>query len=200
MKNKLPDDTPPAPYHPNLPFRHIPGVCYPQIRPGYDPKTGTPYNQKPAWGISSAEAAYILHCTTAAARHCLARQNVTFRLVRPVKSALQKYWHRAQVEQIAATKHPIYRNTPAHIISAQDAMKALGVSRTTLKRYEEQRMLSSIPLRRRTHLGLRAFHYYKRRDVEFLAHARQLWLQRSTPSTTLRHIWQRLKHKTPKKD
>ncbi len=174
-------------------FSGIPGVSYPQIKPGYDPKTGAPYKQKPAWGITSAEAAGILHCSTAAARLSLSRQKVKFCLVSPAKSKLQKYWSKAQVERVAAARLPICRHTPPNTLSPQETMQKLGVSRTTIRRYVEQNLLHAIPIRLYTPRGSREFHYFRKRDVELLNQAKASWQRLGAPTTSLKSIWYMLK-------
>lgn len=170
-------------------FFNIPGVIYPEhvlkVKPGHNPQTGEPYQEKPAWGISSAEAGGILHCTASAARIALLKHKVRFHVVRTAAGPLQKYWNRAQVEKLAASRLPIATGMKQGYISMADAAAKLGVTRTSLQRYSERGLLHPHKCRIRTRCGLRIGFFFPEEEVQRLCRVRQQWQNSGTPTQPL---------------
>lgn len=170
-------------------FFNIPGVIYPEnvlkVKPGHNPQTGEPYREKPAWGISSAEAGDILHCTASAARTALLKHKVRFHVVHTTAGPLQKYWSRTQVEKLAASRLPIATGMERGYISMADAAAKLGVTRTSLQRYCERGMLHPHKYRIRTRCGLRTVFFFPEAEVQRLCLARQRWQNSGTPMEPL---------------
>lgn len=170
-------------------FFNIPGVIYPEsvlkVKPGYNPQTGEPYQEKPAWGISSAEAGAILHCTASAARTGLLKHKVRFHVVRTAAGPLQKYWSRTQVEKLAASRLPIAAEAEQGYISMGDAAEKLGVTRTSLQRYCERGLLHPLKRRVNTRCGLRTSFFFSEAEVQRLCSARQQWQTSGSPMQPL---------------
>lgn len=160
-------------------FYNIPGVIYPEsvlkVKPGYNPQTGKPYEEKPAWGISSAEAGAILQCSASAARISLRKHRVRFHIVQAEETRRQLYWSRTQVEKLAASRLPIAGREEQGLVNMGHVAEALGVTRTTLQRYCKRGLLHPIKRRVRTHCGLRESFFFTEAEVERLSAARERW-------------------------
>lgn len=170
-------------------FYNIPGVIYPEsvlkVKPGHNPQTGEPYQEKPAWGISSAEAGVILHCTASAARSSLLKHKVRFHIVRSATGPQQKYWSRTQVEKLAASRLPIATEDEQGIISMEAAAEKLGVTRTSLQRYSERGLLHPLKRRVNTRCGLRISFFFPEEEVLRLHAAREKWQNSGSPMQPL---------------
>ncbi len=147
----------------------FPGVVYPpemlRVREGRDRNNGQPFTEKPAWGISSREAAALLQCSESAARIALHKKRVRCRMVREPGAAVCLYWDRKQVEKIAGARLPIHATVPGKMVDSQMAADMLGVGRSSLYRYSKKKWLHPIRLRLQTPAGLRIHVYYKRDEV-----------------------------------
>lgn len=128
----------------------IPGVIYPEemlkVQRGVKKKDGKPFRSAPKWGISTKEAAVMLGCSPSAARLCLHKHKVLYRVVSDEFSR-RIYWHRPQVEKIANARLPEMRGENRKLITSQEAVKLLGVSRSSLQRYIQRGKLKAINVR-----------------------------------------------------
>ncbi len=147
----------------------FPGVVYPpemlRVREGRDRTNGQPYTQRPAWGISSREAAALLQCSESAARIALHKKRVRCRMVREPGASVRLFWDRKQVEKIAGARLPIHESVPCKMVDSQTAADMLQVGRSSLYRYSKRKWLHPIRLRLQTPSGLRIHVYYKRDEV-----------------------------------
>ncbi len=147
----------------------LPGVVYPpemlRTRQGRDRASGEHFTERPAWGISSKEAAGLLHCSEAAARTTLHKKRVRCRSVHEPGASVCLYWDRKQVEKLAARQLPIHESAPCRMVDTQTAADMLEVGRSSLYRYSKKKWLHPIRLRLRTESGLRTHVYYKRDEV-----------------------------------
>ncbi len=147
----------------------FPGVVYPpemlRTREGRDRSNGEPYTERPAWGISSREAAAVLHCSESAARIALHKKRVRCRLVKEPGTPGCLYWDRRQVEQIAGARLPIHESVPGKMVDSQEAADLLEVGRSSLYRYSKKKWLHPVRLRLQTPSGLRIHVYYRRDEV-----------------------------------
>ncbi len=147
----------------------FPGVVYPpemlRVREGRDQSSGQPFTERPAWGISSKEAANMLHCSESAARIALHKKHVRCRQVREPGASLCLYWDRRQVEKIASSRLPIQERAPGKMVDSQTAASMLEVGRSSLYRYSKKKWLHPVRVRLQTPAGLRIHVYYKRDEV-----------------------------------
>lgn len=152
----------------------IPGVVYPKemlvTKTGLNQKSGRPYREAPRnWGIPTSEAARILGCSPSAARAWLHRRKVSFRIVGEEGQALRLYWHKARVEALAKKRLPVLRKKTDELVTSAEALRMLGVGRSTLYRYELRGLLSVTKVRKPSPRGLRTCSYYKRSELERMA-------------------------------
>lgn len=173
-------------------YFNIPGVTYPEEvlhpKPGYSERTGKPYASAPSWGISSADAAILLHCTASATRAYLHKSNIRFRLVQTQGKSCKIYWCRSQVMQLVANNAPIIQTPEEGMMSSAEAMRVLGVSRTTLMRYGKRGLLSITAMRRYTRCGLRLNHYFRAEEIERLQKAKEEWQKCGNCTLPLEHF------------
>lgn len=147
----------------------VPGVVYPQkvlkVPPGYNPRDGKPYTEAPNWGISTRQAALLLSCSTAAARHRLHLGKIPFRVVMDGKSPMQIYWQRRAVEKLAQKNRPLMVRLSPKLITSEEALALLGRGRSSLHRYCLRGKLHTIRVRKETSAGVRCRNYYIRSEV-----------------------------------
>ncbi len=136
-----------------------------RVREGRDRTNGQPYTERPAWGMSSREAAALLHCSESAARIALHKKRVRCRMVREPGASVCLYWDRKQVEKIAGARLPIHDRVPSKMVDSQTAADMLEVGRSSLYRYSKKKWLHPIRLRLQTPMGLRIHVYYRRDEV-----------------------------------
>lgn len=152
----------------------LPGVIYPKevlrAKPGMNRKSGKPYSEPPPWGISTREASVILCCTPAAARLSLHKHRVTYRLVSQPGHPLSLYWKKDQVLQLAQSRLPLVREQPPKLISSEEALRLLGVGRSSLHRYTIRGRLHVTQVRFMSPRGTRKRAYFQRAEVVRLAH------------------------------
>ncbi len=120
---------------------------------------------RPAWGISSRDAAALLGCTSASARDYLSRKKVRHERVHEPGCPICLYWHRRQVEKLAAARQPFDEAVPDKLVDEAEACALLRVGRSTLFRYKSRKWLKVYSLRFRTARGARTRHYYRRDQV-----------------------------------
>ncbi len=132
---------------------------------GRNRNNGQPCTQRPAWGISSREAATLLCCSESAARIALHKKRVRCRLVREPGVPARLFWDRKQVEKIVATRVPIIEHVPGKLIDSQTAAHILQVGRSSLYRYSKKKWLHPYRMRLQTSSGLRIHVYYRRDEV-----------------------------------
>lgn len=151
----------------------IPGVIYPQemltVAKGRNQTSGKPYTRIPAWGITTREAAALLHCTPAAARMAMQRRRVRYRLVMQPGTVPRLYWHRKDIENMAHARLPIVAGIPAKMITAEQALELLHVCRSSLHRYARKGRIREHHVRLMTDSGTRKVCYYLKSDVKKLA-------------------------------
>lgn len=168
----------------------IPGVIYPKEmlipKVGYNRKNGLPYREIPGWGLSTREAADLLGCTPASARTWLHRRKVPYRLVSDDGLNTRIFWRKDKVLALAKARLPIYHHCPPSLISSAEALKILGIGRSTLHRYQERGLLSATLVRSPSNKGLRKCCYFRRAEVENLAH---LVTELRSKEAELSHLW-----------
>ena len=151
----------------------MPGVVYPagvlHARKGYERGSGTAYREVPEWGISTQQAARVLGCSDAAARRYLHRHKVPFRVVAAAGRPCINYWRRSCVLALVKDRGEIVKRCPARMVDAEQAMKLLGVGRSTLQRYVQAGRLRQVKLRLLTGQGLKNRAYFLRSHVLVLA-------------------------------
>ncbi len=147
----------------------FPGVVYPpemlRVSEGRNRSNGQPYAERPAWGISSREAAALLHCSESAARIALHKKRVRCHQVREPGASTCLYWDRRQVEKVAGARLPIHAQAPSKMVDSQTAAEMLGVGRSSLYRYSKKKWLHPVRVRLQTPSGLRIHVYYKRDEI-----------------------------------
>ena len=150
----------------------VEGVVYPErvlrVRPGYMRGSGEAYREPPPWGISTRQAARLLGCSEAAARSCLHRHHVGFRVVAAGKGCCN-YWRRSAVLALVKERGEIVKRKPERLMDAAEAMAVLGVGRSTLQRYVRCGMLRQVKLRLLTGRGLKNRAYFLPAQVRGLA-------------------------------
>ena len=121
--------------------------------------------------MTTNEAASLLGVTASAARSCLHRHKVPYRIVGEEGQALRLYWRRSRLLAIAALRQrePVLKSCPPAQVTSEEAMRILGISRSTLYRYERSGQLSVVRYRHPSARGPRRFCCYKRSEVERLA-------------------------------
>ena len=144
---------------------------------GLNQKSGKPYTEAPiSWGITTNAAARILGCSASAARSALHRHKVPFRIVREEGQSLRLFWHKGRVQKLAERRLPVLSKKQDNLLDSTEAMRILGVVRSTLYRYERSGLLSVTKVRKPSSRGLRSCSYYRRADViqlaEYLSHLR----------------------------
>ena len=152
----------------------IPGVVYPRemlvTKAGLDHKSGKPYTKsQKAWGVTTSEAADLLHCSTSAARNWLHRRKVPYRIVGEEGQSLRLFWRRERVIELAQQRWPVLRKRNSSLITSKEAQRILGIGRSSLYRYEQRGQLSVTKMRHTTAHGMRRCSYFKRAEVERLA-------------------------------
>ncbi len=147
----------------------FPGVVYPpemlRVRESRERNQGEPYRERPVWGISSREAAEMLHCSESAARIALHKKRVRCRVVREPGAAACLFWDKKQVEKLARARLPILDAVPPRFVDSRTAAEMLQVGRSSLYRYSKKRWLHPYRLRLRTPSGLRVHVYYRRDEL-----------------------------------
>lgn len=129
---------------------NIPGVIYPEemlrTQPGVKKRDGKPFHTVPSWGITTKEAAIILGCSPSAARLTLHKNKVDYRIV-VINQSRRLYWRKSQVEKILTKRLPEMRGENRKLITSQEAVKILGVARSSLQRYVKRGKLKAINVR-----------------------------------------------------
>ncbi len=154
---------------------NIPGVIYPEEmlkrHAGVKKKDGKPFHSVPSWGITTKEAARILGCSPSAARVTLHKNKVHYRIVSSEQSR-RLYWRKSQVEKIRNDRLPEMREENHKLVNSQEAVKILGVARSSLQRYVQRGKLRAINVRYVIPNGGGARHrtYYERAAVLKLAY------------------------------
>ena len=152
---------------------NIPGVVYPkemlEAPKERRQKSGKPYTTVPAWGITTRAAAQMLDCTLAAARLTMQRHKVTYRLVEEPRNVPRLYWNRAQVEKIVESRLPLVKKIPAKMMSSEEAVRLLGVCRSSLYRYARKGRIREYQVRLMTDAGTRKVSLFLKADVRRLA-------------------------------
>lgn len=159
----------------------IPGVMYPahmlpvdtQRRLGVVPLLSKP----PSWSISARQAAEILGCLPSSARDLLHRERVRFCRVFDGTCPPRTYWDRNRVMSLARRRRPIINKKSPRLISANEAVCILSVSRNTLSRYVRAGLLQQFRLRVRGSGGARIGCFYLRSEVEKLNRHRRAILR-----------------------
>ncbi|MBQ4613929.1 MAG: hypothetical protein IJB31_03265 [Akkermansia sp.] len=173
-------------------YLNIPGVIYPEdaieVKPGYCPRTGKPYTSAPKWGISTEEASKMLHCTPSAARIHLHKCKIRFHWVQANGKARKIYWDRAQVIQLASENVPISHTRKKGLLNSAEAMRLLGISRTSLIRYSNRGLLSILVRRVPSRCGLRTSHLFLQEELEKLRRAREEWEKCGNVTLPLEHF------------
>ncbi len=149
----------------------IPGVIYPEevlkVKPGYCPKDGLPYTTAPKWGITTEQAAKILHCSTSAARIMLKRKKVLFHIVRCSTSPPLTYWKKDRVKKIAAEKLPLVTpESTTKLLTTQQAAELLQIGRSTVQRAINANILNPVHLRVTSIQGPRKRCFLRRDEVK----------------------------------
>lgn len=145
----------------------IQGLVYPDEVLHERPQEQT-VNQAPAWGISTVEAAMVLGCRPSSARCKLSRFGVRkIKVTRAGKPPIL-YWHKQQVEDIAAAQPREVRRIPDRYLDAHAVAALLEVSRSTLFRYVKSGVLKAYSVRHRANQGIRLKHFFLRDDVRRL--------------------------------
>ncbi len=160
----------------------LPGVVYPpemlRVREGRDRSNGQPYTEKPAWGISTREAAAMLRCSESAARISLHKKRVRCHMVREPGGSMGLFWDRRQVEKLAGARLPIIESVPGKFVDSSTAAEMLHVGRSSLYRYSKKKWLHPHRLRVLTPSGLRIHVYYRRDEViKLMFHLRALHMR-----------------------
>lgn len=156
----------------------LPGVVYPPEALGFrELWYGSPVHHSiPERCITTREAARILKCSPSAARQYLHVNNIRFYIVGLPKQSRRYYWDRRQVEELASEKEPVYRLQTELYFTTKQALKILGISRTTLHRHFSQGKLTGICARIKSAYGARRQICFLRRDV--MKYAEMLQLRR----------------------
>lgn len=151
----------------------IPGVVYPKevlhAPRGMNRGSGKPYDKVPEWGISTAEAAAMLHSSCSSARAVLHRHKVGYRQVAENGGPPRLYWRRPQVEALAARRAPLVKGCPRRMVDSATARAMLKIGRSTLYRYVQKKLLHEKQVRLVTPKGTRLKAYYLRAEVAHLA-------------------------------
>ncbi len=150
----------------------IPGVMYPahmlpesvQRRLGVVPLLSKP----PTWAISARQAAEILGCLPSSARDLLHRERVRFCRVSDGTCPPRTYWDRNRVMSLARRRRPVINKKSPRLITANEAVSILNVSRNSLSRYVRSGLLQLFRLRVRGTSGARMGCFYLRSEVERL--------------------------------
>lgn len=161
----------------------MPGVIYPPEvligKRGWERRPGRVYREVPDWGITSKEAARLLGCTASAVRSTLSRHGVKCRKVQDADNILRLYWRKDQVEELAKKRAPVVDAKPRKLITVQETLQLLNVSRSTLHRYSRKGMLTEVKVRYSTPTrGLRLKCYFIRAEVmKLVAYLRAMHLK-----------------------
>lgn len=155
----------------------IPGVIYPahMLTAAAQRKFGmTPILSKPpSWSISARQAAEILGCLPSSARDLLHRERVRFCRVSDGSGPSRTYWDRNRVISLARRRRPVINNKSPRLITTNEAVSLLNVSRNTLSRYVRLGLLQMFRLRVRGEGGARVGCFYLRAQVEKLSRHRR---------------------------
>ena len=155
----------------------MPGVIYPESmihgRKGTDRASGKPYAMPPPWGISSRQAAEQLGISVRAARSMLNKHKVKYHLVAQRGSPPCMYWDKRVVSRLVAKRAPLVCKIPEKLCSAGEACVILQVSRTSLVRYVQMKLVKEYKMRHVRESGVRVESYYLRAEVRQLAARRR---------------------------
>lgn len=157
----------------------IPGVVYPPaVLSGglYYPcwQGEQVVRRAPIGSVSTKEAADILMCTPSSAREWLHLKKVRHIRVRQKKGGIMIYWDKKRVSELASERRPLVQDTPSTLVSTEEALVLLNVSRSTLRAYVRTGKLQQVLLRVRLSVGVRECSFYPRQDVARLSHSRSL--------------------------
>lgn len=169
-----------------------PGIRYPKelfvVRRGMNRRNGRPFTDNNDWGVTSREAGRMMGCTAAAARVWLRRRRVPYRFVKSPGCVTTLYWSKARVAALVDSRLPITsRSATSSLITTAEALRILGVSRSSLYRYQIRGLLRAKYVRSLSSRGLRKCIHYYRSEVESLAAAliairrKQAEINRSIP-------------------
>lgn len=136
---------------------------------GCDPKTRKPYKEAPKGWLSSREVKELLGVSLRAVRLLLCRHKVKRRMVEQQGRCACLYWEPKKVMRIVELRGELLSGVPAGWMTARDAVGVLGVSRSTLSRYEKRGLLVGMKTRLPTRTGLRVETVYERKAVRGLA-------------------------------
>lgn len=154
-------------------LQNHPGIKHPphilQARPGYEPRSGKPYHKPPPWGIDTWQAADLLGCGSAAARALLHRHGVKFRVVQEPGKPPCNLWDRDAVAALARERDITRTRLPPAMMDSRQAMKHLGVSRSSLQRYVQRGYLRQRMYRIQTPRSIRLRAYFPAPQVHALA-------------------------------
>lgn len=172
----------------------MPGVIYPPEvlmgKGGWERRRGRVFREVPEWGMTSGEAAKLLGCTTSAVRCTLSRHRVKCRKVLDADNILRLYWHREQVEDLAKRRAPVVDAQPKKLISVQETLKILGVSRSSLHRYSSKGMITEVKVRYSSpgH-GLRLKSFYIRAEALKLQRHLKAMREKEAELSRMRAHW-----------
>lgn len=172
----------------------MPGVIYPPEvltgKGGWERRRGRVFREAPAWGMTSGEAAKLLGCTASAVRCTLSRHHVKCRKVLDADNILRLYWHREQVEDLARKRAPVVDAQPKKLMGVQEALKILGVSRSSLHRYSGKGMLTEVKVRYSSAgQGLRLKCFYIRSEVLKLQRHLKAMREKEAELSRMRALW-----------
>ena len=145
----------------------FPGLTYPAevlCNHPKEPVTDT----IPPWGICTAEAAKRLSCAVSTARTMMHKFEVRKQKVRRPKLPPTWYWDKYQVEAIAAARCKEIRGVPEQCMCSREVCAYLRISRSTLTRYVQCGLLSSMVYRKKSDCCACLSHFFHQSDVKCL--------------------------------
>lgn len=151
--------------HPGI--KHPPHIL--QARTGCEPRSGKPYRKTPPWGIETRQAANMMGCGSTAARILLHHHGVKFRVVQEPGRPPCNFWDRDAVAALAREREKTRTLLPPAMMDSRQAMKHLGVSRSSLQRYVQRGYLRQRMCRIQTPRGIRLRAYFPAPQVHALA-------------------------------
>lgn len=151
----------------------MPGIKYPEnvlkAVHGMHPETGEPYPEPPVGSIPTREAAMMLNCCPTVARITMRQNDVPHYYVSSEKYRKCIYWQLEGVLNLVKNRPGIFKMIPRQLLTAEEAIRILKVSRSTLYRYVRRSRLREFRYRIMTVRGYRHQCLFLRSEILQLA-------------------------------
>lgn len=150
----------------------IPGVYYPDYMLSDSVRCrknrGEKLDSMPDWAISSESAAAMLGCLPSSARSFLHRRRVRFCRVTAASGKAIICWEKRRVRELAARNGPVLKAFPKRLMTEEEALATLHVTRNTLRSFVRSKQLQKFHVRVAMTQCVRLYNAYLRSEVKVL--------------------------------